>query len=127
MISTSSGSKLRQVVKTVSHQLDLYSQLASVEWKEEKSRLTRMLIFLLLGFTFFFCLLFALSSMLLLYSWNTEYRSWAMAALVGLYGLGIWFSWYCFRKLGDRDNQAFSATREELAVDIALLRNIISQ
>lgn len=72
MTNISSGNKLRRVAKTVIYQLDLYGQLASVEGKEEKIRLTGMLISLLLGFAFFFCLLFALSSMVLMYSWNTQ-------------------------------------------------------
>lgn len=127
MINMSSGNKLRKVAKTVICQLDLYRQLASVEWKEEKTRLTGMLICMLLGFTFFFCLLFALSSLVLLFSWDTQYRNWAIAALVCFYGLGIWFAWYRFRNLDNRGNQAFSATREELAVDITLLRNKIDQ
>jgi uncharacterized membrane protein YqjE len=127
MTNSGSGNKLRRVAKTVMYQLDLYGQLASVEWKVEKSRLTSMLISLMLGFTFFFSLLFALSSLVLMLSWDTQYRSWAMAALVCFYGLGVWFSWYRFRSLDNRGSQAFSDTREEIAIDIALLRDKMEQ
>lgn len=127
MTDMSPGSKLRRIANTLVYQLDLYGQLAGVEWKQEKRRLTGMLICLLLGFTFFFCLLFTLTSIVLMLSWDTQYRNWAMAALVGFYGLGVWFAWYRFRNLSDRGNQAFSATREELAMDIALLRNKMGQ
>ena len=127
MTNMSSGNKLHSVAKTVMYQLDLYGQLASVEWKEEKNRLIGMLISLMLGFTFFFSLLFALSSLVLMFSWDTQYRNWAMIALVGFYGLGVWFAWYSFRKLDNRGNQAFSDTREEIAVDISLLREKIDQ
>jgi uncharacterized membrane protein YqjE len=123
----SSGNKLRRVAKTVIYQLGLYRQLASVELKEERIRLTGMLISLLLGFAFFLFLLFALSGMVLMLSWDTQYRNWVMAALVCFYGLGVLLAWYRFRNLSNRGNQAFSATREELAVDIALLRNKIGQ
>ncbi|MEX2489562.1 MAG: phage holin family protein [Pseudomonadales bacterium] len=123
----SSGNKLRRVAKTVFYQLDLYGKLLSVEWEEEKSRLTGMLISLLLGFIFFFCLLFTLSSMLLVFAWDTQYRDWVMIALACFYGLGILFAWYRFRSLGNRAAQAFSDVREELATDIALLRNRMDQ
>lgn len=127
MSNIASGNKLRRVVKTVMYQFDLYGQLASVEWKEEKSRLTSMLISLMLGFTFFFSLLFALSSLVLMLSWDTQYRNWAMTALVCFYGLGVWFSWYWFRSLDNRGSQAFSDTRKEIAVDIALLHDKMDQ
>lgn len=127
MNNISSGNKVRKIAKTVIYQLELYGQLASVEWKEEKIRLTDMLISLLLGFTFFFCLLISLSSMVLLISWDTQYRNWAMAVLLCFYGLGFWFACYRFRSLGRRGSEVFSDIREELAVDIALLRNKIDQ
>jgi uncharacterized membrane protein YqjE len=127
MNNISSGNKVRKIAKTVIYQLELYGQLASVEWKEEKVRLTDMLISLLLGFTFFFCLLISLSSMVLLITWDTPYRSWAMAVLLCFYGFGLWFACYRFRSLGRRSSEVFSDIREELAVDIALLRNKIDQ
>lgn len=123
----SSGNKMRRVANTVIYQLDLYRQLASVEWKEEKIRLTGMLFSLLLGFTFFFCLLLALSSIMLMLIWDTHYRHWGMFALVCFYGLGIWIAWYSFKKLAKRNDQAFSDTREEIAEDIAQLRKKMDQ
>lgn len=127
MTSMSSGNKLRKVAHTVMYQLDLYGQLACVEWKKEKTRLTGMLISLMMVFVFFVCLLFALSSLLVIFSWDTQYRTWVMIALAAFYGLGIWFSWHCFRKLDNLGNRAFSNTREEIAVDIALLREKMDQ
>jgi uncharacterized membrane protein YqjE len=127
MTNMSSGNKLRRVAKSVMYQFDLYGQLACVEWKEEKKRLTGMLISLMLGFTFFFSLLFALSSLVLMFSWDTQYRNWVMTALVCFYGLGVWFAWYSFRKLDNNGSQAFSDTREEIAEDIALLRKKMDQ
>lgn len=127
MTSMRTGNKLCRLANAVICQLNLYGQLAGVEWKEEKSRLAGMLISLLLGVTFFFFLLLGLSCMVLMFSWDTQYRNWAMIALVCFYGLGLWFAWYRFRSLDSRSNQAFSATREEIAVDIALLRKKMEQ
>lgn len=123
----SSGNTLHRIANTVMVQFDLYRELASVEWRAEQSRLTAMLINLLLGFTFFLCLLLALSSMVLIFSWDTQYRHWAMSALVCFHGLGVLLAWYRLKKLGTQSNQAFSDTREELVADMALIRKRLNQ
>jgi uncharacterized membrane protein YqjE len=107
-------------------QLYLYGQLASMEWKAEQYRLTGMLISLMLCSTFLLCLLIALSGLVILFSWDTLYRYWAITALVGFHGLGTLLACFVFRKLASQGHLAFSDTREEIAVDIALLRQVLN-
>ena len=42
--------------------------------------------------------------------------------LVAAYGLIVAFAWHRLRTLSARSSQAFAATREELAADLALLK-----
>jgi uncharacterized membrane protein YqjE len=123
MSNLRAGHNSGTVTNALIAQAGLYIQLAAVEWKEEKIRLTAMLVCLLLGFTFLFCLLLTFSVWALLYSWETPYRFWSLAGLVCVYGLGVGYSGYRFRALGRQSDKAFADTREELAIDIALLRN----
>lgn len=114
--------KIHSVTNTLLAQAALYGQLAGVEWKEEKIRLTGMLACVLLGFTFLYCFLLTLSALVLVYAWDTQYR---MAALVGValvHALGACYAWYRFQALASRSDQAFADTREELGLDIELLR-----
>lgn len=114
--------KLRSVANTLVTQAALYAELAGVEWQEEKSRLTGMLVYLLLGFTFLFCLLLAISAMVLMASWDTAFRLWSLLGLMLVYAAGAVFALKQFNTLGKGSEQAFCDLRAELAVDIALLR-----
>lgn len=104
-------------------QASLHGQLAQVEWEEEKNRLIQMLIVTLIGFVCGLCILFFGGALVLAFSWETAYRIHAIFALIAIYGFGILISWYRFQALSALSSQAFSATRQELAADIALIRS----
>lgn len=114
--------KIRSVTNTLLAQASLYGQLAGVEWKEEKIRLMGMVACVLLGFTFLYCLLLTLSALVLVCAWDTQYRIGALVGVVLFHALGAGYAWYRFQALASRSDQAFADTREELAVDIELLR-----
>jgi uncharacterized membrane protein YqjE len=94
-----------------------YTQLLRVEWAEEKNRLLHMLVLAMLGFSCLLCLFLLSSALVVLFSWNTAYRIHALATLFIIYGMGIYVAYWRFSILSARSNQAFSATREELAAD----------
>jgi uncharacterized membrane protein YqjE len=103
-------------------QASLHGQLARVEWEEEKTRLLGMAIAALLCFTGLLCLLLLAGALVLAFSWNTPYRVPAAMGLVAVYGLIAGIAWRRLRILSARSSEAFAATREELAADLALLK-----
>ena len=113
---------LRSAGAALLTQAALHGQLARVEWEEEKTRLLGMAIAALLCFAGLLCLLLLAGALVLAFSWNTPYRVPAALALVAAYGLIFGFAWRRLRLLSARSNQAFAATREELAADLALLK-----
>lgn len=114
---------LRSAGSDLFTQATLHGQLARVEWAEEKSRLLRMVAFGLLGFASLLCVMLAAGALVLAFSWNTPYRTVAAIAVLAAYGLAAVFAWIRLRTLSAQGTQAFAATREELAADIALLKS----
>lgn len=114
---------LRSAGAAVLAQACLHSRLAGVEWAQEKQRLARMLVALLLGVACLLCLLLLAGAVALIAYWDTPYRATAVIALVLVYGLGGLFAWARFRALAQQSHQAFAATRDELAADIAMIRS----
>lgn len=104
-------------------QAGLHGQLARVEWAEEKIRLTKMLIATLAGFACLLCCLIFAGVLVLALTWETEYRIAAILALGIVYGIGALIAWLRLRALSALSEQAFAATREELAADIALIKS----
>lgn len=94
-----------------------------VEWREEKSRLLRMLVVVVLGLASLLCVMLSAGALLLVLCWETRYRIPAVAALVALYGLAAAFAWRRFIALSALGGRSFAATRVELAADLALLRS----
>jgi uncharacterized membrane protein YqjE len=103
-------------------QSELHVELARVEWAEEKIRLLRMLLALLCGVVFLTTSLLCASALLMLLTWNTPYRILALVLLVLSHSCGVGIVWWRFHLLAARSVQAFSATRQELAADLALFR-----
>lgn len=101
-------------------QSGLHGELARIEWAEEKLRLLRMLLALLLGVVFLLCCLLCASALVLALAWDTPYRIAALVFLIVAHGIGVGIAWWRFQLLSARSTQAFAATREELAADIAL-------
>jgi uncharacterized membrane protein YqjE len=116
-------SVLRSVGGALLDQASLHGELLGLEWSEEKSRLRRMAIALLLGFACLLGLLSALGALLLSVYWDTPYRVQAIAILAALYGLGAVFAWRQLRTQTDRGKESFAASRAELAADVRLLRS----
>lgn len=103
-------------------QAGLHGQLARLEWAEEKSRLQRMLIITLLGFASLLSSMIFIGILVIATTWDTVYRLPAIIAVVAMYGLATGFAWRRLRSLSALGIEAFAATREEFAADMALLR-----
>ena len=114
---------LRSAGKSLFAQAALHGQLARVEWAEEKTRLIKMLVLVLLGFVGLLCVLLFLGVLVLAYSWDTAYRIPAVMALIAVFGLAAGIAWRSLQALSAQSSQAFAATREELAADLALLKS----
>jgi uncharacterized membrane protein YqjE len=105
----------------------LHGQLAWVELQREKNRLLQMSLVLLAGFSLLTSLLVAVTTALLLATWNTPYSASVMAATGFLYGAGMVLLWLRFSMLAAKGDQAFCGTREELAEDMTQLRSRFEQ
>ena len=103
-------------------QAALHSQLARVEWAEEKIRLTRIAIAALVGLLSAICLLILGSLIALALSWNTPYQIPVIAAVLTFYLLVLLFAVRTLTRQIALGAQSFAATREEIAADIALLK-----
>jgi uncharacterized membrane protein YqjE len=104
-------------------QADLHGQLARVEWEELKSRLLKMVVLALLCYTGIVCVMLLVGALVLAFGWDTEYRIPIALALVAIYALATALAWRWFRALSAQSSQAFAATRDELAADLAVLRS----
>ena len=103
-------------------QAGLHGQLARLEWAEEKARLQGMLIMGLLGFASLLASMIFIGILVMATTWDTVYRIPAMIAVVAVYGLATGLFLARLRSLAARGKEAFAATREEFAADMALLR-----
>lgn len=114
---------LRSAGSALSGQAALHGQLMRVEWEEEKSRLLQMLAMMILAFICGLCIFIFIGVLALAASWDTAYRVHSLVALIVVYALGVGLAYYKIRQLAARSSQAFIATREELAADIALIKS----
>lgn len=114
---------LRSVSAALLAQAELHGQLFQVEWAREKNRLLKMLGITLLGLACLMCALLFAGGLVLALVWDTVYRIPAVAGLLLIYAAATHLAWRRFQALAALGNQSFSATREELAADIALLRS----
>lgn len=101
-------------------QTRLQGELVKLEWEEEKTRLLQMLLALLIGLTFLICSLGCVSVLVMALFWDSPYRIPAVLLLIGMHTSGLVLAWRRFQALSARSANAFAATREELAADIAL-------
>ena len=113
---------LRTAGRALFAQAALHGQLLGVEWAEEKNRLLKMLLATVLGFACLLCVMLFSGMLLLTISWDTGYRIPILAALIVVYGFGMTAAWRRFKTLSELGGNAFSATREELSADVALIR-----
>lgn len=105
---------------------ELTLKLAQIEWEQEQRRLINVIlatVLLLLCIALFFA--FA-SAVILASLWNSPYRNAAVAVILGVYALGGTAAWLRLRWLIQRADARFSATRAELARDLALIRRQVT-
>lgn len=113
---------LRSAARALLAQGALHAELFSLEWAEEKSRLLRMVISLLLGAMFLFCSLLSISAMILILSWDTQYQNVALFGLVAFFVIGTIVAVMRLRNDVARANKAFSGTIAEIGEDLELIR-----
>lgn len=116
---------LRQAGKALFSQATLHGQLARIEWAEEKNRLLKMFIAALCGFACLLCIMLFSGVLVLVLSWTTEYRIPVLILMIVFYGLGAAMAWKHLQCLMAQGDQAFAATRDELAADANLLKSIL--
>ena len=114
---------LRSAGNALFAQAALHGKLARVEWTQEKKRLLTMVATVLLGFACLLCVLMFSGALVLAFTWDSVYRVPAALILLAMYSLGILIAWHRLRSLAARGDQAFSALREELAADMALIKS----
>ena len=114
---------VRSAGKAILAQAALHGQLARVEWAQEKSRLTNMLVAALLGFAAVLCVMLFAGVLVIAASWDSAYRVPAAIMLISVYAVGIAVAWRRLQALSALGEQAFAATREEFAADIALIKS----
>lgn len=114
---------LRSATGAVLAQANLHLRLAGIEWAQEKRRLAWLLVALLFGMACILCVLLLGGTVLLLAFWDTAHRSSAIIALAVTYGFGALLAGWLIGVLSRRSSQAFAATREEIAADIAMIRS----
>ena len=103
-------------------QAALHSQLARVEWAEEKIRLTRMAIAAVVALVSTICLLLLGSFVVLALSWNTSFQMPVTVGVLVIYLLAILLSIRALMQQIALGALSFAATREEIAADLALLK-----
>ncbi len=114
---------LRSAGGALCEQAGLYGQLARVEWAEEKRRLMKMLALTIVGFACLLCTMLFVGVLVMAFSWDTAYRIHALLALLAVYGTGIAIAWQKLQALSALGEKSFSATREEFAADMALIKS----
>lgn len=105
----------------------LYAKLAWIELDAEKDRLLQTLLVLLVGFSLLTSVLVAVTTALLLASWDTSWRDAVLFATALFYGTGLLLLGLRFSALAGQGRDAFANTRAELAVDLELLRSRLEQ
>jgi uncharacterized membrane protein YqjE len=113
---------LRSAGGAICAQAALHSQLARVEWAEEKIRLARIAIAALAALISAICLLLLGSLIALALSWNTPYQTPAISAVLVLYLLSLSFAIRTLARQIALGALSFAATREEIAADLAMLK-----
>ena len=114
---------VRSAGSALTAQAALHGQLARVEWEEEKCRLQQIATMMLIGFACALCMMIFLGVLVLALSWDTAYRIHACIGILVVYGIAIAIVINRLKALFARSRYAFSATREELAADIALIKS----
>ncbi len=97
-------------------------QLIQVELQEEKLRLRKMLVMLLLSVGMLICSLIVISIFILVATWDTPFRLSGIGALAAIYCALTGFFWFRFSMLGTESSDLFVDSRRELEADFHLLQ-----
>lgn len=100
----------------------LHGKLAGLDLQEEKNRVVKMLVALLLGIALGSCALLFAGALVVVATWDTGYRVAAVAAFALAAAAGAIFAWRWLHALSRAGDRSFAASREEFAADAALLR-----
>lgn len=103
-------------------QLLLLMRLARIEWQQERLRLLHMLGVGLIGFACLLAVMLFSGGLLVAAAWDTGYRLPALLGLVLIYGAGLGLAWRRLQTISALGEQSFSALREELAANAAVLK-----
>lgn len=96
-------------------------ELADLEWQQEKKRLRRVLLMIALAIISGVFFVAVVTAVIMLLTWYTPYRFFAIALLLLIYALGVGLAILRLRRLSD--SESFTAARAELARDMALFRD----
>ena len=114
---------LRSAGSALLTQASLHGQLARVEWAAEKKRISGLLFAALIAAIGVLCTLLMAGALVLAFSWDTPYRIPVAVGLVLFYAACAGFAWMRFKSLSASGREAFAATREEIAADLAMIRS----
>ncbi len=96
-------------------------ELADLEWQQEKKRLRRVMLMIALAVISGVFFVAVVTAVIMLLTWYTPYRYVAIALLLLTYALGVGLAILRLSRLSD--GESFTATRAEVARDIALFRD----
>jgi uncharacterized membrane protein YqjE len=114
---------LRSAGPALLTQAGLHGDLIRVEWAAEKERIVRLVAAAFIALVALLCVLLTVGALVLAFSWDTPYRAAVAAGLVIVYAAIAAIAWQRFKVHTSRGGEAFAATREELAADMALIRS----
>ncbi len=90
-------------------------------WQQEKKRLRRVMLMIALAVISGVFFVAVVTAVIMLLTWYTPYRYVAITLLLLTYALGVGLAILRLSRLSD--GESFTATRAELARDIALFRD----
>lgn len=126
-MSDSIYSLIRPGVSVVLAQCLLHLKLFHVEWQVEKLRFRNLLVMLLLGIAMFICSLLAISTLIILLSWNTEFRVLSVTFLAIFFSLGTAIVGIRINTLLAMGADSFADSRRELGAEFQLLQRRLKQ
>lgn len=113
---------LRRATPLVPEHLALLIELAALEWKQERRRLTRAAACAAVAVFAAFMLLLAGTGLILASAWDTAWRELAIGLLLGLYATLLAAAVFLLWRLTRRERGAFADTRAELHRDLDVFR-----
>ena len=114
---------LRSAGGALMAQAALHAKLAGVEWAEEKARLARVVLAAVIGIVSAFCLIFLGGMVAIAMCWNTPYQTVGVSCVLAFYALIAVASGISLKRQIALGAQSFAATREEIAADLAMIKD----